>query len=299
MGLPRRQDGVPQQGTQHVRRKDNSHSRRQGLPLLRSEGPGSGVALSLPPLRRQCGDIDIWLSGTRRDIVALAREACPGADVCYHHADWLNSEGISVELHIRPSWLCSPLRNRRLQSFFRGHHSFGGVNTPLGFCVPSLEFNSVFILVHIFRHLFYGGVGLRQLLDYYYVVRSLHGSMADVKGKGVLADTRHHLRRLGLYKFARAVMYVLHEVFALPEDMMIVPMDTGEGVFLLGEIMSADNFGRHDVRNRARPGEGRPARFARHIRRNLRFLRHYPEETLSFPFWTVWHWCWRKKNGYV
>lgn len=52
---------------------------------------------------------------------------------------------------------------------------------------------------------------------------------------------------VGLWKFAGAVMYVLHEVFGLEEDMMIVLMNEKEGMFLLDEIMRGGNFGLYVV----------------------------------------------------
>lgn len=37
------------------------------------------------------------------------------------------------------------------------------------------------------------------------------------------------LEHLGLWKFAEAVMYVLHETLGLPEEKMIVPVDEMRG----------------------------------------------------------------------
>ena len=41
------------------------------------------------------------------------------------------------------------------------------------------------------------------------------------------------LKHLGLWKFAGAVMYVLHETLGLSEEMMIAPMDEKRGKLLL------------------------------------------------------------------
>lgn len=36
--------------------------------------------------------------------------------------------------------------------------------------VPTLSFNVIYILSHLYRHVFTEGIGLRQLLDYYFVI---------------------------------------------------------------------------------------------------------------------------------
>ena len=46
-------------------------------------------------------------------------------------------------------------------------------------------------------------------------------------------------------KFARAVMYVLHEALGLSEEKMIAPMDDKRGKLLLSEILNGGNFGKH------------------------------------------------------
>ena len=40
----------------------------------------------------------------------------------------------------------------------------------VGLAFPSIRFNTVYSLLHIFRHVFHEGIGLRQLLDYYYIL---------------------------------------------------------------------------------------------------------------------------------
>lgn len=256
---------------------------------------GQGVALLYPePLRRQCGDIDIWLDGGRKKIVELADSMDKANKVCYHHVEFLRRRDVEIELHIRPSWMYSPLRNARLQHWFRENHSWDEAMTPSGFHTPSIQFNAIYILCHIFRHLFDEGVGLRQLLDYYYVIKAFNkDASADME------KARNSLRRLGLYKFCGAVMYVLCTVFGMSENEAIVPVDEAEGRFLLDEIMLAGNFGKYDERSMPQMGETKMRRFFRRQKRFTRFLRHYPEETLFAPVWTAWHWCWRKYNGYI
>ena len=50
------------------------------------------------------------------------------------------------------------------------------------------------------------------------------------------------LKYMGLWKFAGAVMYVLHEALGLSVEKMIAPMDEKRGKLLLAEILNGGNF---------------------------------------------------------
>lgn len=258
-------------------------------------GLADGTAEELGDYRTP-GDIDIWVrpqAGCGRPVRAVIGHICricPGRTVYYHHVDYPAVRGTGIEVHYRPSFMYSPLRNMRLQEWFRENEGSRALEIHGDVIkVPGDGFNIVFQLAHIFKHLFEEGIGLRQVMDYYFVVRRAaeKNIMRDAGRNGMAAL----LRRLGLYKFAAAMMFVLHEVFRLDESEMIVPMDGKEGRFLLDEIMRAGNFGRYDDRIPER--ETRAQRAVRKLRRNFRFVRSYPEEVLCEPFFRVYHWLWR------
>ncbi|MCI6081840.1 MAG: nucleotidyltransferase family protein, partial [Prevotella sp.] len=74
------------------------------------------------PDERQPGDIDIWVEGGRDSVVKLLGDegVLDTKDtVSYHHAHLKkNANGISVEVHFRPSsGNYNPITNRRLQRF--------------------------------------------------------------------------------------------------------------------------------------------------------------------------------------
>ena len=108
---------------------------------------------------------------------------------------------------------------------------------------------------------------------------------------------QRELKHLGLWKFAKAVMYVLHEVFGLSEDKMIAPIDEKEGKFLLDEIMRSGNFGQYDTRLGNKENEGKFHRYFRMNLRNMRFVKHYPTEALSEPLFRTWFAVWKKIHG--
>ena len=67
----------------------------------------------------------------------------------------------------------------------------------------------------------------------------------DSSASTALDVVQRELKYLGLWNFAGAVMFVLHEVLGLSEDKMIVPVDEKRGKLLLAEILDGGNFGRH------------------------------------------------------
>lgn len=244
---------------------------------------------------RTPGDIDIWLEGGREKILDYVRRYVPDCRVVYHHVDFPVVDGLDVEVHFFPSWLNSPITNRRLQRFFhRCAEGFfvesSSVLTELP--CPNLAFNRVYILLHIYHHLFYEGIGLRQLMDYYFVL--YQGFSEDE-----CAETMRVLRSLKMERFAAAVMWVLQKVFGMDDSYLITAPNEREGRFLLNEIMLAGNFGKYDERLQHERGESSIHWALRKIKRNFRFVRSYPSEVLWSPLWKIWHWCWRKSKGYL
>ena len=257
---------------------------------------------------RTPGDIDIWLNGSRKEILSYVRKHVPNSVVVYHHADFLKIEGVEVEVHFTPSWMNSPVTNRRLQRFFREsadalfarndnvnaddnclpdggfryryRHRYSEIPSP------NLAFNRVYILVHIYRHLFHEGIGLRQLLDYYFV---LHQGFTEEER----AETMRTLRSLKMERFTAAVMWVLQEVYGMDSRYLLTTPNEREGRFLLGEIMLAGNFGQYDERMQHERGESALHWGLRKVKRNFRFVRSYPSEVLWSPLFKLWHWWWR------
>ena len=122
----------------------------------------------------------------------------------------------------------------------------------------------------------------------------------------------HQLKRLGLAKFASAVMYVLQTAFAMPDVYLLCPPNEKEGRFLLNEIMMGGNFGKYDTRiKRETPSIPLPSTLLRtglrgkkvpqqlwhaweKTKHNMRLLTHYPEEVMWEPVFRVYHWLWRR-----
>lgn len=275
---------------------------------------GQGNALLYPdPYMRTPGDIDIYLSGGRRKIMKYVDQVCPNQVMRYHHVDFPVMK-TAIEVHFTPSYMFFPIHNSRMQKWFKEVMDLqcsNVVTLPDGYgeiTVPTTSFNVIYILSHLYRHIFTEGIGLRQLLDYYFVLVKWHTDLTNLTDSNKslpqmtqintdLDTLRHELKYLGLWKFAQAVMYVLHEVFGLSEDRMIALMDEKEGRFLLDEIVRGGNFGQYDDRMGSKVGESKMHRYFRMNLRNLRFVKHYPTEALSEPLFRTWFAVWKKIHG--
>ena len=137
---------------------------------------GQGNALMYPnPYSRTPGDIDIWVEGGDKRVISFVRSISPHEKACYHHIEFPSYKGVEVEVHYRPSFLLCFWHNRKLQKYYEKVKEVQFLHrVKLGeqgeIAIPMVEFNLIFQLTHIFSHLMNEGIGLRQLLDYYYVL---------------------------------------------------------------------------------------------------------------------------------
>ena len=291
----------------------------------------ANAAMYANPAARTPGDVDMWVDASREEIRQLAqtltKENGRIDEESYNHIA-LTTNDISVELHYTPGFMANFTYNRRLQQWFRESidaqcRNMIALPDEAGeVAAPTADFNAVYQLYHLYHHYFYEGVGLRQVVDYYYVMwnvecgmwskecgvknSSLDNSSSQAKPRTTQHSTfniQHSLTRLGLWHFAGAMMYVLHEVLGLPEEKMIAPMDKKRGEMLLNDILCGGNFGHHDERHAwgrdTYDGNGFKHGALGHnllrLHRDLRLLKYYPSEALSEPIFRLWHYYWRWK----
>ena len=137
---------------------------------------GQGNALVYPnPYSRTPGDIDIWVEGGDKRVISFVRSISPHEKACYHHIEFPSYKGVEIEVHYRPSFLLCFWHNRKLQKYYEwvkdeqfSHRVMLGEQGEIA--IPTVEFNLIFQLTHIFSHLMNEGIGLRQLVDYYFVI---------------------------------------------------------------------------------------------------------------------------------
>ena len=274
---------------------------------------GQGTALYYEhPEYRQCGDIDIWVSlvsgskfqvsskkgwdadKSRDEILEYARQQ--GLNIGHidiKHSDIDFFKDVPVEVHFLPSWMYNPSTIKRLQKFFaeQAEHQFSNFDERCGFTHTTIEFDLVYSMVHIYRHIFSDGIGLRQLMDYYYILMS--SSVEQRK------EAYNVLKSLRMAKFVGGVMWILRECFRMEDECLLCPVNERHGKYLLSEILTAGNFGQYDERMLRIDKNKRFERGLVQLRRNWRFVRYYPSEVLWSPFWKLWHYAWRKRKGYL
>ena len=338
---------------------------------------GQGNALMYPnAYSRNPGDIDVWVNASREQITEYAKKHFElGDDTRYQHIE-TSVDGVPVELHFFPCTMNNPIYNARLQKWFKRNADLqcsNVVSLPDGIgeiAIPTTAFNVIYQLTHLYHHFFDEGIGMRQIIDYYYVVcdfykvyqnfskitpslftikegSTSHPAPLTLRGEGGNRPTRcseplrskdggpskvspdcagwdrlaieennsggsatavtssastaldvvqRELKHLGLWKFAGAVMYVLHEALGLSEENMIVPMDEKRGKLLLAEILNGGNFGQHFTKYGHFTQQGMAKKYFLKIWRNMHFVRYYPAEALSEPIFRTWHFFWRMKN---
>lgn len=270
---------------------------------------GQGNALMYPNHdSRTSGDIDVWVrfkdtvntDGNIRKIIKMAKEVQPNSKASYHHIDIPDINGTPVEAHYRPQFLFSYWHNKHLQEYFN-KHSDEQFNNKVKFgakeiSVPTPEFNIVFQLSHIYNHLFHEGIGLRQIIDYYYVLKaSPHPSPEERETKSLRKDYARLLNKVGLYHITRAIMWILVNLFGMPSEWLIVEPDEKRGRFVLNEILQGGNFGKSDKRYHfSNTAFGKNLQ---RLQRDCRLLSYFPSEALSEPVFRFWHAWWRYKHN--
>ena len=251
---------------------------------------GTGLSHLHPvPERRMCGDIDIWIAGKRDGIIkAFVDAGIPIYDVIYQECKagvFLDTE---VEIHFHPSKMYNPFLNARMQRFFKRNSP---IRRDVTITYPDAKFNAVFCMAHMFHHYLEGGIGMRQMMDYYYVLRELSPSDRESVMKS--------LKRLGMKRFTASVMTSMWYNFGLEEEYYLCPRDRKHGGKLVNDVYSMGNFGVMDRRNYTYDGESKWATFLRKNRRVFSNLRYYPREVIWSPFARVSQFVWRKVKGYV
>lgn len=244
---------------------------------------GVGIAQIYPnPNRRQCGDIDIWVNGGRKEIVRWLRERYQTGNVIWHHIDAEIFGDVPTEIHYHPCWLYNPFCNQRLQKWFESQKQLQMViDKRIGFAYPTVRFNAIYSLVHLYHHLIEEGVGIRHILDYYFVLKAL-----PIEEKKVIEA---ELNQFGLLRLAGAVMWVLGEACAMKPEYMIVCPNKRDGRFLLDEVLRGGNFGHYRRDDRKRNS----------LIRYMALVPHFPHEVLWVVPWKMWHRSWMllHKNG--
>ena len=256
-------------------------------------------------LLRQSGDIDVFLEGGLDKVLVYARTFGEVKKVnelemsvpVYEDSSTNSGQVTEVEFHYRPFIMRNPFKNAKLQKFFDDQSEACFTNRislenkaeSLEIVAPTTKFNLVHQLVHTYHHFITEGVGLRQLMDYYFVIQASNAD--DIRVCQKMVDS------LGLNRFASALMWVLMHVFGLKVEQALWASCEKDGRLLLDEILMSGNFGHTDERAKDIL-TSRWKAFWFVNGKTFRFWRFDYWAWFWSPVWRVYHFCWRKAKGF-
>lgn len=244
------------------------------------KGQGNSLMYTNPMLR-QPGDIDIWIDGSKDEIISFVHGKYPDANVTDHHVEFPIYDDVEVEVHYKPFVAVSVKYDERFKEYwgaFKDEQFSHKGSLPNGvgeICFPTIGFNIVFQMAHMMKHFFSEGLGTRHIIDYYYVLRSAHD--VGLKDK----DYSDTFSQLGMKRFAEAVMWVLEVACGMPKEWIACEVDEKRGRLLLDEIMAGGNFGHGDTRL-AKKMMTKSATLSI-IMKNLKMVKLFPEEAIMAP----------------
>lgn len=191
--------------------------------------------------------------------------------VVRQHVDW-KSGHIPIDVQLRTSLLNNPWHNKRYVTWRR---EMVEKTSKSDSCELTVEFYLVYQLMHLYKRFFCEDLRFGHLLEYYYTLREFKDEGLEVRDKSL-----EIIGRLGMKKFAGAVMYVLQTVFAMPDEYLLCKPDVRHGSFLLKMTNLAGEYGRAYERTRTLSHLGKIGRYLYWIKRNKPFITQYPSEML-------------------
>lgn len=232
-------------------------------------------------LLRQPGDIDIWVDGSQQSVMDYVNARTPNREFDRKHTHYMKYDDTTVEVHWTPSVSGNPFVDKKLQRFYQNQSTSQMTHRVIlhngkTIMAPDAAFQCVHLMLHIQGHFLYEGVGLRQLLDLYFV-------MLDEEAQKAKDQISQRYREFGLMRMARSVMWVMQEVFGMEDDLLLCEADSRGGKELLKEIMEGGNFGKYSGENRVQ-NESFSLRMARRMKRRVRLMKYDPVGAVCAPW---------------
>ena len=242
---------------------------------------GQGNAEMYPnPALRFPGDIDVWIDADEKIVYDYVLKQFPDAKINYKHIKFPLFSDVPIDVHQTPLKLRNLINQHRLQQWIytnkeeQFQHTVILNGTDMEVAVPTAKFNAVYQLGHIMTHVFDEGIGLRQLIDYYYVLKNLEGISEEEK-----EQIRKAWKRFGMGRLAAAIMWIEQEVLGLPEQYLLTTPDERWGRKIFADTLEGGNFGKYSQRQ-MNVGRGRLNKRTATFKRLLSFAPCFPGETV-------------------
>ena len=247
---------------------------------------GIGTAQYYPnPSRRQCGDIDLWVDGSRKDVIAFVKKLDSEAKPKFKDIAFPYKE-TEVEIHFIPTYLNNFHYNKRLQRFIKENRQqqFDNnieVGNGLSICTPTDDFNVIYQMSHLYHHFLSEGIGMRHFVDYFYLLKR-----DDVRCKR--EELRCKLRDFGMLKFANGVMWVLQEKLGLDDKYLVVEPKEKIGRLILKQILEYGNFGNKELEGKSKFRTWMSTTF-----KPIKYLSHFPGACFDRLVFMGWLQIWK------
>lgn len=250
---------------------------------------------------RICGDVDVWIwpkvktQHPVKSIIDYCQSKKILLSLCHLHAEVKPVNGVPIEIHFRPLFLNAPWSNQCFLKLFKSAvFEIKEIDKCASIKKLRVDYDLIFQMNHIYRHLLDEGVGMRQILDFYVLLKAYLRERQEPSGLMNVAVLMKHICDCGMKRFASALMFVLQEVFGLEDEELLCPVSEKHGKFLMEEMMAAGNFGHYDERMKVLAVKKGKLSYQlqkaqRRFIRNLRFLTSYPEEVICEPLARIYH----------
>lgn len=126
--------------------------------------------------------------------------------------------------------------------------------------IPTDDFNIVYQAAHMVGHFVEDGIGLRQVTDFFYLLKNRCNSETDFVPL---------LSKMGMLTFVRGLMWIGNSVYGLNEEELIVKADKRAGNLILKDILDSGNLGKNGYFLRTRGQKSYIKRSLFYIKRQL------------------------------
>ena len=259
-------------------------TQKASLPFILLKGQANGCYY-INPLRRVCGDIDLYFYHQSEKAHQLIEELGIEVERETYRKDSNNANytinGVAVDHRIRFITLHNPFARKRLKAkqnewFSSREKTTLNINDS-AVTILSPEMNHVMQVAHILKHLLTEGVGLRQCAD---LVRTTFITY-PLLNKSLLKEM---LQTLGLYSFALVLYDMMVKQLGYPAEALPFTT-TKDSTPLFSEIMESGNFGRQDERQKktSQAWLRKWYTYERVLKKCILCIRYAPGETFWWP----------------
>ena len=255
--------------------------------LLQSEGirsvllKGQGIAQNYPnPLRRQCGDIDLYIGKENYKKACDASRKWDSVqeferdDIKHCNFQW---RGVTIELH-RVANLLRKFR-RWTECHLAGDKPRRWSIEGREVLLPPVNFDALYIFNHAYSHFILGGIGLRQLCDW---ALYLHTFCNEIDRQQLKRD----LNSFGLMRTWQIFGYIAVDYLGSAENDMPFYTKRYEKTAekVLRYILKDGNFGNYSKTSKPPKTYIRKKLYTlQHIgQRAWRLLSLFPKDTIAY-----------------